>query len=204
MSKTSIYETGRFKIAVDKELNRVTVTDKNTGLILSDTIEPILPAKPSQAKADGQATAYLVAIVSMVVIGLASFLGISYLRPTDDVTVIGSVVFGFVTLSTIGLFQFIKSLEAKEEAREARIEAIRASTQSVVTHDTVNSRITAMNLRIDEALQKAVDLAFERGKSAERESADQRADKLRGLDARLNKIDSLPSEGGSISDIQSE
>lgn len=172
----SVYETGGWRITIDKATGVVTVVEKATGKVVSENLTAESMAATFPVKS--QSRLYLGSILGMAAMGLIVFFLIAYSRPEDDITIIGSVVFGFVTLSTIGLFQFIKQLEVRDEAREAKYQAAQASSQAVITHDSVNSRMDAMNKRIDQALAEAIEAAFLKGKKVGSEEADARTDKL--------------------------
>lgn len=179
----SVIDTGKFRITFDKQTGVVTVVDKETGKMV--TPDHLLDQTKESVFAATSAMPYILAVIGMAVLGVAVFVIIISILPAVDLTLLGGIVFGFITLATTNILNLIKAQEIKAEAREAKIEARNAKIQSaeskaqaIVTHEAVNSRMDAQNKRIDEALSKAVDAALAKGKEIGRAESEQRTDDL--------------------------
>jgi len=120
------------------------------------TVDP-LPKTPAEitqqiknAMPQPNNTPYLIAVVIMILLGVAGVAVISALRPWDDVLVVGAMVFGFITPTTLSLLSFMKAQE---------------------THLSVNSRL-------EEFMRNAAEAAHGVGVEEGRVKANARTDAL--------------------------
>jgi hypothetical protein len=111
-----------------------------------DTTKKNAPVNPPP-KSPG----YIQAALFVGTLGILGVLGLSYLRPGDDILVLSAISFSFTT----GIYNVIKT----EQTR----------VQSVETHDMVNSRLT-------EFIESQALLAEARGEKIGRKKAEDRAD----------------------------
>lgn len=95
-------------------------------------------------------TPYLVAVLIMALIGVLGVVGVTYLRPGEDNTVLIGLVLGFLAPTTLSLLAFMKSQE---------------------THLSVNSRL-------DDFIRNAENAARGEGEKAGQRQAEDRADAL--------------------------
>lgn len=173
----SVFETGEYRIKVDKDTGLVTVTVKATGKIV-----PQVSEAPTRTKLTNS---WLMVI--MTGLGVLSFVVVSYGRPAEELLGIGGQVFGFVAGATLLLMNLFKAEDLKASIVEAKLQASQAATQTVVTHEAVNHRMDAMNERIDEALSKAIEAAFLKGKKAGSDEANLRTDDLAAKQVEIGR-----------------
>jgi hypothetical protein len=95
-------------------------------------------------------TPYIIAVIVMALFGVAGVTVIGALRPEDDIVIIGAMVFGFITPTTLSLLSFMKSQE---------------------THLSVNSRL-------DQFMENARVAAHGVGLEEGRAEANRRTDEL--------------------------
>jgi hypothetical protein len=91
---------------------------------------------------------FLATIVVLVTAAIGGILGLLYLRPGEDNTLIINTILGFVTPIALGLMAKLVS-EAKTAAQSSEI-------QAKETHDVVNSRIDEFKLQIQAIAQQEI------------------------------------------------
>jgi hypothetical protein len=121
-------------------------------MIMSKKVLPQKQEEPQRKFPQPTNQPYLIAIVLMILVGIAGVAAIVALRPDADILVVGAMVFGFITPTTLSLLSFMKAQE---------------------THLSVNSRL-------DGFIRNAEAAARGEGREEGRLKANNRTDALAG------------------------
>lgn len=110
-------------------------------------------------KTEQKGTNYVQAALVVGVISMFGILGLSYLRPNDDILTLSAVTFTFISL----VYNTIK-------VEQTRVVSEETKKQSVETHDIVNSRLSEF-LASQEEIWKMRGEKIGRNKERERQES---------------------------------